>query len=131
MIPDESFERLAGAPIAYLATVREDGTPHVVRCRFACHGDTVYAVVEAPGDSGASAAAIEHQSLVSVMAGSDHTDDRRWWVRADGHARVIDDADDATRLRQFLIEKYHSPNGEGLEGSIITVEIREWRFWPE
>ena len=131
MIPDESFERLASAPVAYLSTVREDGTPHVVRCRFACQGDSIYAVIEAPGDSGATEAAIGHQSLVSVMAGSDATDEGRWWVRADGHARVIDDPDDASRLRTSLIAKYHAPDGAGLEGPVITVEIREWRFWPE
>jgi len=131
VIPDESFERLAGASIAHLATVRQDGTPHIVRCRFACHGDTIFAVLEPPGDSGATTEAIGHQSLVSVMTGADATDEKRWWVRADGHARVIEDADDAARLRQYLIEKYHAPQGEGLEGALITVEIREWRFWPE
>jgi nitroimidazol reductase NimA-like FMN-containing flavoprotein (pyridoxamine 5'-phosphate oxidase superfamily) len=40
-------ERAAEAKVAHLATVRPDGTPHVVPCFFVLDRDTIYSAIDA------------------------------------------------------------------------------------
>ena len=52
-------ERAAGAKVAHLATVRPDGTPHVVPCCFVLDRDTTYSAIDAKSKSTAKASVFD------------------------------------------------------------------------
>src|SRR4249920_891315 len=87
--------RLARARIGHLATVRADGTPHVVPCCFVLADDTVYFAIDAKPKSTARLQRIRNlETNAAAALVVDHYDDEDWtalWrVRIDGTARVLD-----------------------------------------
>ena len=90
----EARERLIRARVARLATVRADGSPHVVPFCFAIgEGDVLYTAVDAKPKSTLELKRLDNVRAnphVSVLV--DHYDEewtQLWWVRVDGPARRI------------------------------------------
>src|SRR5436190_7994756 len=87
--------RLAAARVARLATVRPDGSPHLVPIVFAVEGDRLYSAVDDKPKRSSDLqrlANIASDPRVCVLA--DHYEEdwsRLWWVRADGRADVLSD----------------------------------------
>jgi len=79
-------ERAAGAKVAHLATLRPDGTPHVVPCCFVLDRDTIYSAIDTKSKSTLKLQRLENlrrHPAVAVLI--DHYDDdwaELWWVRA-------------------------------------------------
>ncbi len=127
--------RLAGERVARMATVGEDGAPHVVVHTFATEGDWIFHAVDHKPKTTAALkrlANIRANPRVSVLA--DHYSDEweeLWWVRADGVAHIFEpgagrQAEDALRL---LAEKYVQYREHPPEGPVIAVEVRRWSGW--
>ena len=98
MEPADARRRFAAARFARLATVRPDGSPHIVPVVFAVDGDVVWTAV----DDAKPKRSPRLQRLANLRAEPrcallvDHEDDdwtRLWWVRADGVAEIVDAAD--------------------------------------
>lgn len=92
---DEAWRRLAAARVAYLATVRADGRPHVVPIVFAVGDDrTLHAIADPKPKRGLDL--LRHRNIVANPAVSvlvEHYDEdweHLWWVRADGIASVLE-----------------------------------------
>src|SRR6266480_3230046 len=91
----EARQHLAASTVARLATIAEDGKPHIVPMVFALEGDIVYFAVDAKPKKSTNLKRLRNiaaNPAVSVLA--DHYEDdwtKLWWVRADGTARVITD----------------------------------------
>jgi len=110
--PDEAWRRLAVARVAYLATVREDGRPHVVPIVFAAADDdrTIYSIADPKPKSGLDL--LRHRNIaanppVSLLADFyDESWERLWWVRADGVGRVVEDGPDRDTTLRLLLAKY-------------------------
>jgi PPOX class probable F420-dependent enzyme len=91
----EARRRFAASPVARLATVRPDGTPHLVPVVFALVGDVVTTAVDHKPKRSTSLqrlANLRAEPRCSLLV--DHYDDdwtRLWWARADGRAEVVDD----------------------------------------
>lgn len=123
-------EDWASAPVARLATVRPDGSPHLVPITFAIDkGDVVTAVDHKPKRHPrlqrlANITANPHVSLLI-----DHWDDdwhRLWWVRLDGTA-VVQDADpDAV---DALAAKYHQYADRRPHGPVIRISVESRATW--
>ena len=132
----DARERLAGERVAHMATVAEDGTPHVVVHTFALMGPDwiVHAVDHKPKTTTAlkRLANIRANPRVAVLV--DHYDDaeweRLWWVRADGEAHIFEPGDDlwAEPVR-LLAERYPQYREHPPEGPVIAVEVRRWSGW--
>jgi PPOX class probable F420-dependent enzyme len=108
---DEAWRRLAAARVAYLATVRADGQPHVVPIVFAVAEDrTIYSIADPKPKSGLDL--LRHRNIVanpSVSLLVEHYDEaweHLWWVRADGTARVVEDGPERETSIRLLRAKY-------------------------
>jgi PPOX class probable F420-dependent enzyme len=121
------------ARVARLATVRPDGTPHLVVVTFALVGDTVVTAVDEKPKTTASLqrlANIEHQSAVSLLV--DHYDED-WsqlrWVRLDGTAEVVHDEPRRTELLDSLVVKYEQYRREPPLGPVVVIDVRRATSW--
>jgi PPOX class probable F420-dependent enzyme len=128
---EEARERFASARVARLATVGEDGAPHLVPIVFALIEETVYSVVDQkPKRRG------ELRRLANVRATGraallvDHYEEdweALWWVRADGPARVLEPgAPAAARAVAALRERYPQQRAAG---AVLAVDVERWSGW--
>lgn len=130
----EARERFTSERVARLATIRSDGTPHLVPVVFATDGDLVWIAVDDKPKRTRELkriANIEADSRVSVLA--DRYDDRDWsllwWVRGDGRARVLRDRGSVTRASARLGAKYPQHAAHPPAGPVIEIEVERWIGW--
>jgi PPOX class probable F420-dependent enzyme len=129
----EARRRSAEARVARLGTVREDGEPHIVPFVFALQDDTIYSVVdEKPKRTKglqrlANIAA--HPRVTVLVDEYEESWDRLWWVRVDGHARVVSEGPERDRAVELLAAKYPQYRDEPPTGPAIIVDIDRWRSW--
>jgi len=118
------------ARVARLATLDEQGHPHLVPICFAVDGATLYtAVDEKPKRTRALKRLSNIAANPSVEVLVDHWDEdwsKLWWVRLRGTARVIDDAD---RAHALLAAKYPQYREQPPGGPVIAIEIEETSEW--
>ncbi|PWU25533.1 MAG: TIGR03668 family PPOX class F420-dependent oxidoreductase [Candidatus Rokuibacteriota bacterium] len=117
--------------VARLATVGEDGSPHVVPICFVLHGDTLYSAVdEKPKRTRALQRLrdIEADPRVEVLIDRYDEDwSRLWWVKLRGRARIVERDERALALLQAKYEQYCE---QPPAGPFVLVEIDqhvEWR----
>lgn len=127
-------ERVTHARVARLATVTDDGRPHIVPCCFALEADTAYSAVDAKPKSTLAlrrVANLRGNHRASLLV--DHYDEdwaTLWWVRLDGAGRVVDDGDERDRALAALAAKYHQYRRDPPPGAVIALDITTWRAWP-
>jgi PPOX class probable F420-dependent enzyme len=125
---------VADAPVGRLATVTAGGRPHLVPCCFALIADTVYSAVDGKPKSTTALhrlANIDANPGVCLLV--DHYDEdwtALWWVRIDGSAAVLDPGEETERARDALRTKYRQYAAVALNGPVIRIDIRRWRWWP-
>lgn len=122
-------ERFAAARVARLATVAEDGSPHVVPVAFAVVGDRLLSAVDDKPKRTTRLrrlAHIEANPAVSLLV--DEYDDgdwsRLWWARADGDAHVVETHDVTP-----LVAKYEQYAARPPRGPVIVVDVTRWTGW--
>jgi len=122
--------RLAGARVARLATVAPDGAPRLVPICFVLAGDLIHSAVDAKPKRTprlARLAAVEREPRVSVLADEWSEDwSRLWWVRADGHARVVE-LEPGVLAR--LAAKYPQYRESPPPGPVMEISVERWRGW--
>jgi PPOX class probable F420-dependent enzyme len=131
----EARARFASAPVARLATVAEDGRPHLVPVVFALDGDTLYSAVDDVKPKSTARlkrlANIAANPRIALLA--DHYEDdwsALWWVRADGTARLVDPGEpEAARARALLAERYAQYRDAPPPGVAIAVAVERWSGW--
>ena len=127
---DEARDRFAAARVARLATVTEDGRPHLVPIVFVLAGDVLhFAVDHKPKTTTAlrRLANIAANPGVSLLV--DHYADdwtQLWWVRADGPARTCDLTEGVLAR---LAAKYPPYVDEPPAGPGVEVAISRWTGW--
>jgi len=131
----EARARFASARVARLATVAEDGRPHLVPVVFALDGDKLYTAV----DDVKRKATTRLRRLRNIAANpavtllADHYEDdwtALWWVRADGTARPVDPGEpEAARARALLAERYPQYRDAPPPGVAIAVAVQRWSGW--
>ena len=123
---------LAEQRVARLATVRPDGSPHLVAICFACSGDTIYSAVDSKPKRTpqlARLANIAAEPRVAILA--DHYEDdwrRLWWVRVDGRARIAGPAD-RVRALELLTARYPQYRDQPPQGPVLAVHAERWSGW--
>ncbi|HEV7536536.1 MAG TPA: TIGR03668 family PPOX class F420-dependent oxidoreductase, partial [Acidimicrobiia bacterium] len=110
MTPEELAALAAAAPVARLATVGPDGRPHLVPCCFAVDGDVAYSIVDHKPKRSAALRRLDNIAAnPAVCLLVDHYEDdwtALWWVRFDGHARVVVDGPEHAAAVAVLCAKY-------------------------
>lgn len=129
--------RFAEAPVARLASVRPDGSPHLVPVTFALLDEEqiVFAVDHKPKSTNdlqrlANIAAEPRVSFLVDRYDDDWTE--LWWVRADGLARVLDDAtegDARETALDALAAKYRQYRDVRPAGPVVCTRITRWSEW--
>jgi len=135
MNPAQAVQRFAHARVARLATVREDGSPHLVPFVFELRGDNIYAVVDDKPKRTQNVmrvANIRRDPRVSVLV--DHYEEawgKLWWIRADGEARLVEEGGDRDFVIRVLTGKYPQYLEQPPSGPAIVIHVTQWRFWPQ
>jgi PPOX class probable F420-dependent enzyme len=133
MDPQEARRRFSGARVARLATVRPDGSPHLVPVTFAIAGDTIWTVVDAKPKSTERLQRLEnlrHEPRCALLA--DQYDDdwsRLWWVRADARATVVEAPPPDHAGLRHLAERYPTYRTDPPTGALIELRVQQWRGW--
>jgi len=129
----EAKQRLAESKVARLATVSDEGQPHIVPVVFALDGDTLYFAVDAKPKTTTNLKRLKNiasNPAVSVLV--DHFEDdwsKLWWVRADGTARVITDEAHAQRATELLVTKYAQYRTARPAGPVVAIHVDRITGW--
>lgn len=130
---DVARARFASVPVVRLATVGDEGRPHLVVITFAVDGDRIYSAIDAKPKSTRDLKRlrnIEREPRVAVLA--DHYDDdwsRLWWVRADAIAEITDDPAAMAGPIALLRERYPQYRERPPEGPVIAMTAHGWTGW--
>jgi PPOX class probable F420-dependent enzyme len=125
--------RVREARVARLATIDEDGRPHLVPFCFALEGETVYSAIDWKPKRSRELRRlrnIRERGWATVLV--DHYEEdwtALWWVRLRGRARVLDDGEEFGRALAVLAEKYPQYRRKPPPGPVIAVDVSEWRSW--
>ena len=131
--PDDARRLLTTVPVVRLATVGEDGRPHLVPVTFAVHRGSVYTAVDHKPKSTRDLrrlANVRANPRVALLA--DHYEDdwtRLWWVRVDGRAAVVADAARMAEPVRLLVDRYAQYRDHPPEGPVIAITIETWTGW--
>lgn len=132
-IDEERARSLFGAArVARLATVDEQGQPHLVPVVFAVQGAVVVFAIDGKPKQSRDLKRLRNirgNPRVSLLA--DHYDEnwtRLWWVRADGAARILSGRT-AVEPIGWLTAKYRQYLAQPPEGPVVAVDVTTWRGW--
>jgi PPOX class probable F420-dependent enzyme len=128
----EARERFAAARVARLATVGPSGRPHLVPLVFAVVGDHIYSAVDQKSKRTTALRRLDNvrrNPAVALLV--DHYDDgdwgALWWVRADGHGRVLEPGEsEAQRAVALLRVRYPQQRATG---AVLAVDVERWSGW--
>lgn len=126
-------KRFAEATVARLATVGEDGKPHLVPITFALDGDTLYFAVDAKPKRTENLQRLKNiraNPAVCVLVDHyDHDWTRLWWVRVDGTARIVDDRADAMHAVDLLARRYEQYARTRPAGPVVAIAMDRISGW--
>ena len=137
MTRDEAIARVRGARVGRLATVRPDGSPHVVPFVFVLVGEgddlLAYWAVDAKPKRRGAIQRIENieanPTVEFVVDGYDEDWAELWWVRAMGHARVVASREERTRALTALSDKYLPYRADPPIGTVFAIDIERVTSW--
>jgi PPOX class probable F420-dependent enzyme len=128
----EARKRFAEARVARLASADRRGRPHLVPIVFAVDGDRVYSAVDAKPKRTTALrrlANVRENPAVALLV--DHYDDVNWdalwWVRADGHGRVLEPEDAEARRAVALLHARYAQ--QRATGAVLAVDVERWSGW--
>jgi PPOX class probable F420-dependent enzyme len=114
-----------------MATVRSDGTPHIVPITFAISTETLVTAVDAKPKRTTNLQRLQNlraNPAVSIIV--DHYADdwsALWWIRIDGLATIVSPGPSAAIGP--LIAKYPQYQVTPPDGPVIIVKPTRWTMW--
>jgi PPOX class probable F420-dependent enzyme len=125
--------RMAESRVARLATVGANGKPHLVPVTFALDGDTIYFAVDAKPKRTTHLQRLRNiETNPSVCLLADHYEEdwsRLWWVRVDGSARIVEDAEQSGRAIELLVSRYPQYQRARPQGPVVAIAIQSITGW--
>src|SRR5439155_5841325 len=122
-----------------MATVRADGSPHVVPFVFAlvaADPDEIrlyWAVDQKPKRSTALRRIENVRSNPAVEVVVDDYDEdwtRLWWVRLRGRGRVVSSAEERREALDELRSKYEQYRAAEPHGDVVAIDVHDVDWWP-
>jgi PPOX class probable F420-dependent enzyme len=129
------MRRLVGeARVGRLATVDPDGRPNLVPVVFVLERDTIYSSVDAKPKRTTRLRRLENvgRDPRAVVLLVDHYEEdwpALWWVRLRGRGRVLEEGPERERALHLLSEKYAQYRDMPPQGSVLAIDVDEWRGW--
>jgi PPOX class probable F420-dependent enzyme len=133
MVTPQERARVAAARVGRLATVRADGTPHIVAVTFALDGGIVVSAVDHKPKRTQHLQRLrnlDERPTASLLV--DHYEDdwsKLWWVRLDLDVEVVRDEPRRTDLLEPLIGKYADYRVTPPQGPVLRMAIRSTTSW--
>jgi len=134
----EALRRLAEARVGRLATVRPDGTPHVIPFVFAADPDARGSILYWAVDRKPKATP-ELQRLANIRANPvvevvvDHYEEdwsKVWWVRARGLATVVPDGSpERDRALALLAARFAPYADDPPPGPVVAIRVTSVSGW--
>jgi PPOX class probable F420-dependent enzyme len=134
---DEAVRRLTEAKVGSIATVRPDGSPHVVPFVFAVsEADDALRIYWCVDDKPKRDR--ELQRLMNIRAHpavevevNRYDDDwsQLWWVRASGRAREVTSVEERERALVALAAKYPPYAAHPPSGPVIAIRVDRLTGW--
>ncbi len=116
-----------------LATLRPDGSPHIVPFCFALEGDILYSAVDRKPKTSAALtrlANVRRDPRVSVLVDEwSENWERLWWVRVDGRASLLAGGEAAGRALRLLASKYEQYRAAPPPGPVLAIAAQRWTGW--
>jgi PPOX class probable F420-dependent enzyme len=136
----QARQRFAAARVARLATVSQDGRPHLVPITFALAGDgdhgageRIYSAVDAKPKSSPDLRRLRNiRANPQVCVLADHYEDdwgQLWWVRADGRAAILDSPAAMVPALGLLAGRYPQYHEQPPGGPVISIRVDRWTGW--
>ena len=125
--------RVASEAVARLATVGEDGRPHIVPICFALDAQTLYFAVDSKPKQTTNLKRLRNiaaHAAVSILV--DHYEDdwnQLWWVRLDGDARVVTNEGEVQKALRLLAARYSQYRATTPAGPVVAVAITGMTGW--
>lgn len=133
MDPVDLRRRLADSSVAVLATITDDGRPHIVPICFALDGDVIYFAIDHKPKRTKALKRLHNIAAnpeVAVLVQHYEHDWRRlWWVRVDGAARVLDEGDESTHAVELLIDRYPQYRERPPDGPVVEIMVERITGW--
>ncbi len=124
---------MAVARVATLATLTEEGAPHLVPFCFGLDGNSLVSAVDHKPKRTSQLrrlANVARDDRATVLVHEyDERWDRLWWIRLDCSARVLPEGGDADRARALLAAKYQQYREHPPLGPVLGLTIRRWSSW--
>lgn len=125
--------RVAISRSGTLATIGDDGRPHVVPFVFALKGDTLYWAVDQKPKRSTDLKRlrnIRRDPRVGVLVDT-YADDWSllWWVRMNGTARTLPDGEERARAVNALRGKFPQYREQPLDDAVVAIDVEEWVGW--
>lgn len=126
-------ERAADARVARLATIRPDGSPHLVPITFALDGDHLVTAIDDKPKSTRELqrlSNIRNEPRVAVLI--DHYEEdwsQLWWVRVDGEASLEETGPVFDRAVRALAARYPAYRRRPPDGPVIVIRPTAWSGW--
>ncbi len=134
LAPEEARRRFASGKVAYLATLRADGSAAIVPIVFGVIGDRVVSLVDPKPKRTPQLARLRHiarDPRVTILVDRYEEEwELLWWARAEGNARVVEDGPEREEAMRRLRSKY--PQYETLDdpfGDAVVVQVMRWSGW--
>jgi PPOX class probable F420-dependent enzyme len=129
--------RAAEARVGRIATVRPDGTPHVVPFVFALirDGDAArfYWAVDQKPKRSTKLRRIEHlrtnPAAEIVIDGYDDDWTMLWWVRMRGNGRIVDDPEERRTALAVLAAKYAPYRSQEPTDDVVAIDVDAVSWW--
>lgn len=129
----EALALLGRSRVARLATVRRDGSPHLVVITFATVGDAIVTMVDHKPKTTMRLqrlANIEAEPRVAVLVDEWSEDwTRLSWARFDGLAEIHRDGPTWNTAREALAARYAQYQNQPPEGPAIVVTVETITSW--
>jgi PPOX class probable F420-dependent enzyme len=126
-------QRFASAPVARLATVREDGAPHVVPVCFALDGNSIVSAVDGKPKRTQRLRRLDnvraHPEVSFLVDRYDDDWTRLWWVRVDGIATVLEGGVAHVHAIDLLAAKYAQYRQLRPTGPVLVITALRWQGW--
>jgi PPOX class probable F420-dependent enzyme len=131
---DEARRRFATGRVAYMATLRSDGTAALVPIVFEVVGNRVVSAVDPKPKRTPELARLRHiaRDPRATLLVDHYEDDWQllWWARAEGLARVVGGGPERDEALARLLAKY--PQYETLDdpfGDAVVIDVERWTGW--
>lgn len=133
----EAIRRLSASNVGSIATVRPDGSPHVVPFVFAVSesGDGLviyWCVDDKPKRNRELQRSVNIRVHPAVEIEVNRYDDdwtQLWWVRASGIAREVTSLDERERALVALATKYAAYTAHPPSGPVVAIRVHRLAGW--